>query len=120
MNTKSFNRKTWLGAMFTFALVAVLGLTFAFVPAKSVVEKKVQPSLYWYSISSSSTLQAQLNTSPQTKDDSMQGGANPITDCADETETNCIVGYPNPQTINSLAPAPASDDHRIAFSKQTR
>lgn len=35
MYTKSFNtKKTWLGAMFTFALVAIMGLTFAFKPAK--------------------------------------------------------------------------------------
>lgn len=115
MNTKSFNRKTWLGAVFTFALVAVLGLTFAFIPAKPVVEKKTQPSLYWYSISSGK-LASQLNTAPQTKDDSMPGGANPLTNCEDLTTVPCIVGYETVQTPEIKVPAPASPDHRITFN----
>lgn len=115
MNTKSFNRKTWLGAMFTFALVAVLGLTFAFIPAKPVVEKKVQPSLYWYSIDQNdNTLKAQLNSSPQTKDDSMPNGANPLTDCRDLTSVPCIVGYEAVQPTGIDVPATASFQHRIA------
>ncbi|WP_316740708.1 hypothetical protein [Pedobacter antarcticus] len=44
MNTKSFNRKTWLGAMFTFALVAVLGLTFAFKPFSKAKESEKRAS----------------------------------------------------------------------------
>lgn len=115
MNTKSFNRKTWLGAMFTFALVAVLGLTFAFVPAKSVVEKKVQPDLYWYSISSGK-LASQLNSSPQNKEDSMPNGANPLTNCEDLTTVPCIVGYETVQSPGINVPATASPDHRITFN----
>lgn len=116
MNTKSFNRKTWLGAVFTFALVAVLGLTFAFIPAKSVSEKKAQPSLYWYSISASNTLQAQLNGIPQTKEDSMPNGANKLTNCKDESTDDCIVGYRTQQPLGINVPEPESDDHRITFS----
>ncbi len=117
MNTKSFNRKTWLGAVFTFALVAVLGLTFAFIPAKSVSEKKAQPSLYWYSIDQNdNTLKAQLNSSPQTKDDSMPNGANPLTECRDLTSTPCIVGYETAQPTGIDVPATAGIEHRIAFS----
>lgn len=117
MNTKSFNRKTWLGAMFTFALVAVLGLTFAFKPAKPAVEKKVQPSLYWYSISPTNTLQAQLNTSPQTKDDSMENGANSLTNCKDETPKVCIIGYDSEQTLGTSIPSSVANDHSIRFSR---
>ncbi|WP_316778923.1 hypothetical protein [Pedobacter antarcticus] len=117
MNTKSFNRKTWLGAVFTFALVAVLGLTFAFIPAKSVSEKKAQPSLYWYEVDPSGSLQTQLNSIPQTKDVSMPGGAKPLTDCEDQTEAVCIVGYRTEQTIGSNPAIPSSNDQRITFSQ---
>lgn len=116
MNTKSINRKTWLGAMFTFALVAVLGLTFAFIPAKPVVEKKTQPNLYWYSISPINTLQAQLNSNPQTKDESMNG-ANSLTNCKDETPKVCIIGYDSEQTLGTSIPSLVANDHSIRFSK---
>lgn len=39
MNIKS-NKKTWLGAMFSFALVAIMGLTFAFKASNHVESKK--------------------------------------------------------------------------------
>ncbi|MCX2432178.1 hypothetical protein [Pedobacter sp. GR22-10] len=118
MYTKSFNtKKTWLGAMFSFALVAIMGLAFAFKPSNSSANtKKVQPNLYWYQISSSGTLQAQLNSTPQTKDDSMPGGSNPLTSCEDQTAADCIRGYETVQTIDDVAPAPADNDHRVRFS----
>ncbi|MFC3561150.1 hypothetical protein [Pedobacter jamesrossensis] len=50
MYTKSFNtKKTWLGAMFTFALVAIMGLTFAFKPFnKESKNANAKVTTYYY------------------------------------------------------------------------
>ncbi|RZJ92626.1 hypothetical protein [Pedobacter psychrodurus] len=48
MYTKSFNtKKTWLGAVFTLALVAIMGLTFAFKPSNSPTTEHKRASDYF-------------------------------------------------------------------------
>ncbi len=81
-----------------------------------VKAKRQQPLLYWYQISSSGRLQSQLNSAPQTKDDAMPGGANPLTDCEDQTTADCIRGYATVQTIGIPAPAVPGDDYHVTFS----
>lgn len=75
--------------------------------------EKAEPALYWYSVSSSNTLGAQLNSTPQTKSESMPGGSKQITNCQDELEANCIVGFATPQAPGSPAPSNPAEDHRI-------
>ncbi len=97
-------------------IIPVLAIVLAFSSSAFTTKKVVrlvQPSLFWYSLNGSGQLQAQLNSTAQTKDDSMPAGANPITDCEDQTSEHCIVGYTSTQSTGIPAPAVAGDDYRI-------
>lgn len=80
--------------------------------AKSTA-KQVEPALYWYPVTSGNTLGAQLNSTPQTKSESMPSGSKQITNCEDTTDELCIVGFETPQSPGSSAPSNPSEDHRI-------
>lgn len=99
------------------ALVFGLGLTtigtMSSFEAQSLKRAGSQPELYWYAFSGGN-LTAELNGGvPQTKDESLPEGSNPLTTCDDVTSIDCIRGYDAPQTVPSIAPAPAGPDYHI-------
>jgi len=99
-------------------IIPVLAIILAFSSSAFTTKKIVkdlQPALFWYSLDGSGNLAAQLNTTAQTKDDSMPGGDNQLTDCEDVTAVHCIVGYTSTQTIN--APAPDVDGVEFRINK---
>lgn len=61
VNNMKNNKKTWLGAMFTFALVAIMGLTFAFKPF-SKEDKKVKRLLYTFEYNGSDFSESAVET----------------------------------------------------------
>lgn|GEM_PF-4438815 len=52
------NKKTWLGAMFSFALVAIMGLTFAFKPANLSKTEKAKRVNYYFRFTGSPSEEA--------------------------------------------------------------
>ncbi len=96
-----------------FAFVLGLGLVFTQSAFKSHND---QPPLFWYEISSTGTLQTQLNEVKVDKDEAMFGSV-PLTECQDVSTDYCIIGYDTEQVIDTSAPSPDSEDHVVLFDR---
>jgi hypothetical protein len=81
--------------------------------------EKAEPALYWYEADLvNNTIGNQVNTSPQTKSESMPGGSNQITDCEDQTAELCLVGFEAPQSPNTPLPTNPDEEHSIRKTAQ--
>lgn len=86
VNHMKNNKKTWLGAVFTFALVAIMGLTFAFKPVTSNNANRKAPVWYQYQLSTF--------TDAQVKNPLNYQRVNVEPGC-DETENICSIQLEN-------------------------
>jgi hypothetical protein len=114
MGRKLFNFKN-IAMVAVFSLIAFVGFS-AFKNAD--IKPVQQPALYWYSISSSNTLASQLNSTPQTKNESLPTGGNPLTECEDTSSDFCIVGYTTPQSVGTPVSCRSQNCQRLAVFLQ--
>lgn len=86
--------------------------------AAATVEK-AEPALYWYEVDLvNNTIGNQVNTSPQTKSESMPGGSNQITECEDQTAELCLVGFETAQNPDTPLPTNPDEEHSIRKTAQ--
>jgi len=102
--------------MVAVALVGFSVLLFSFGTigeSAPVKIETVEDALYWHPVDANNQLGPAINSTPQTKSESIPSGANPLTDCEDSTPEACLQGFSSPQTPGSDAADDLPVDRQI-------
>ena len=98
-------------------VVGLVGSAFTSASSNKIAEANIQqPSLYWHQVRDDNTLGAPINATPQTKNQSMPSGSNPLTSCNDNSAVDCLQGFDTPQSEGSATNPSPSADERIGYN----
>jgi len=116
METNKNNKRAWLGAMFSFALVAVMGLTFAFKPFERKATDKSHVAVWYFTGATEAQI---LDASNYSQLDPQNPG------CGSGIELPCQVNFPEEiQSVEDLQDflnvAGTDKDDIIALAETTR
>lgn len=90
-------------AVIVIATSMIIYGSWSFATSNDDTHLQTEPALYWHEVDANNKLGPVLNSSPQTKSQSMPTGSNPLTECTDNSEDSCLQGFTSPQTPGSDA-----------------